>query len=68
MMVSLWESQVYFLKLTEREATHQDFQLAKSNGGTVEEIGRQPSLMLITVANCCALDERERGRESLHKR
>lgn len=38
----------------EREATHQDFQLAEGNGGTVEEIGRQPSLVLITVADRCA--------------
>lgn len=47
-------SKVYFKTEREREATHQDFQLAEGNGGTVEEIGRQPSLVLITVADRCA--------------
>lgn len=39
---------------TDRDATHQGFQLAEGDGGTVEEIGRQPALVLITVADRCA--------------
>lgn len=34
--------------------THQDFQLAEGNRGAVEEIGRQPSLVLVAVADRCA--------------
>lgn len=40
--------------VTVSEATHQSFQLAEGDGGTVEEIGRKPALVLITMSNGCA--------------
>lgn len=40
------------LVLTEkRRATHQQLEFAKGDGGAVEEVGRQPSLVLVTVAD-----------------
>lgn len=41
----------FILVLTERGATHQEFELAEGDGGAVEEIGRQPSFVLITVSD-----------------
>lgn len=51
----------------EGEATHHSFQLAEGDGGTVEEIGRQPALVLITVANrsACGGGELSRGEKQL---
>lgn len=37
--------------LEEREATHQEFELAEGDGGAVEEIGRQPSFVFIAVSD-----------------
>lgn len=37
--------------------THQGFQRAEGNRGAVEEIGRQPALVLITVSYGCAWEE-----------
>lgn len=50
--------------VTVSEATHQSFQLAEGDGGTVEEIGRQPALVLVTMSNGCAWEGGERERES----
>lgn len=46
--------------VTVSEATHQSFQLAEGDGGTVEEIGRKPALVLITMSNGCAWEGGER--------
>lgn len=43
-----------YVVLTTAEVTHQDFELAERSRGAVEEIGRQPALVLITVSDRCA--------------
>lgn len=51
--------------------THQDFELAEGGGGAVEETGRQPSLVLVAVADGRAWGGREwrerRGGECVHE-
>lgn len=42
---------VYMSPDRKKEATHQEFELAEGDGGAVEEIGRQPSLVLIAVSD-----------------
>lgn len=63
MRTLLWK---LHLKPTERGATHQGFQLAEGNGGAVEEIGRQPALVLITVSDRRAWEGGE--KELSHER
>lgn len=46
----------------EREATHQHSQLAEGDRRAVEEIRRQPALVLVTVANGRACDGKGGGR------
>lgn len=41
--------------------THQDLEPAEGGGGAVEEIGRQPSLVLVAVADGCAWGRRLGG-------
>lgn len=40
--------QVYF------NDTHQSLELSEGDRGAVEEVGRQPSFVLVTVTNGCA--------------
>lgn len=58
---------MFLSKLSGRDATHQRFQLAEGNRGAVEEIGREPALVLITVSDGCAW-EGETERESYRMR
>lgn len=49
-----------------RRATHQELELAEGDGGAVEEVGRQPALVLVTVPDRRAWVDgrrREGGRE-----
>lgn len=46
----MWESPPWVW--TERRgATNQELELAEGDGGAVEEVGREPALVLVTVAD-----------------